>query len=98
MKKVGKRFTSRGLQEPPTNLKEINILQSTTGTLKIRYIAYTSNTQLPFLAIILKSKRNRQFTEEEHKTIRTIAGELAWIATCSIPQSAFSASVALKTS
>lgn len=93
--KMAERFTCRDSQEIPTDFKGVDILRDGSN-LSFSQDAYIDKLTLPKLPDINVKDQNRQVTDQEHKCLQTLAGKLAWIATCTSPLSAFSASVSLQ--
>lgn len=80
--KTPETFTCRNLQETPTELKERDLLNDGT-MLKAYQIAYTTNLDIPDVAeTSTKDELQRKLTPNETTKLKSIAGKLAWVATC----------------
>ena len=94
--KIPKAFTCRDAQEPPTDFKGVDLLQD-ESILTASQLSYLNNLTMPEVPTkVNKEELQRKLTDTETTTLKSIAGKLAWIATCTSPIYAFHASVALQ--
>ena len=94
--KISDAFTCRDSQEPPTDFKGIDLLQ-TDSTLVAPQTAYLDKLDiLPVPSATTKEEQQRKLDAAEITTLKSIAGKLAWISTCTSPLYAFHASTSLQ--
>ena len=94
--KISQQFTCRDSQGPPTDFKGVDIHHHGL-TITASQTEYLSHLHIPDAPTkSTKEEDNRTLTESETSTLRSIAGKMAWVATCTSPLYAFHASVALQ--